>query len=85
MNGTKKSANYKIQKKILKIQKGLLSRGATGWMLNFNVRNTFAFSTTCTKGHLVEKAIGVTRHIEMKHPACCTAAPKSFLNLQDLL
>ena len=31
---------------------------------------------------VVEKAIGVT-HIEMKPPACCTAAQKSFLNLQD--
>ena len=38
-----------------------------------------------TKGHVVEKAISVT-HIEMKHPACCTAAQKSFfLNLQDFL
>ena len=38
-----------------------------------------------TKGHVVEKAIGAT-HIEMKHPACCTAAQKSFfffLNMQD--
>ena len=31
-----------------------------------------------TKGHVVEKAVGVT-HIEMKHPACCTVAQKSFL------
>ena len=42
----------KIQK-ILQIQKGLLSRGATGWMLHFNVRNTFS---TCPLVH-VEKAI----------------------------
>ena len=41
-----------------------------------------AFSTACPLVHVVEKAIGVT-HIEMKHPACCTAAQKSFLNLQD--
>ena len=34
-----KKRNCKIQK-ILQIQKGFLSRGATGWMLHFNVRNT---------------------------------------------
>ena len=36
------SLSFKIIrcKKILQIQKGLLSRGATGWMLHFNVRNT---------------------------------------------
>ena len=43
-----------------------------------------AFSATCPLVHVVEKAIGVT-HIEMKHPACCTRAQKSFLNLQDFL
>ena len=37
-----------------------------------------------TKEHVVEKAIGGT-HIEMKHPACCTTAQKSFLNLEDFL
>ena len=63
MNRTKKSANYKIQKN-LQIQKGLFSRSATGWMLHFNVYNINAFSTKCTKGHVVEKATGVT-HIEI--------------------
>ena len=43
-----------------------------------------AFSTTCTKGHVAEKAIGDT-HIEMKHPACFAVAQKSFLNLQVFL
>ena len=38
-----------------------------------------AFSTTCPLVHVVEKAIGVT-HIEIKHPAWCTTAQKSFLN-----
>ena len=46
--------------------------------------NESAFSTTCPLVHVVEKAIGVT-HIEIKHPACCTAAQKSFLNRQDFL
>ena len=56
MNGTKKSANFKIQK-ILQIQKGLLSCGATGWMLHFNVRNTncllnnMSFGTCCWEGN----------------------------------
>ena len=43
-----------------------------------------AFSTIRPLVHVVEKAIGVM-HFEMKHPAGCTTAQKSFLNLQDFL
>ena len=41
MNGTiaKKRANCKTQK-LSQFQKRLLSSGATGWMLDFRVRNT---------------------------------------------
>ena len=46
-------------------------------------KTPIALSTTSPLVH-VEKSIGVT-HIEMKHPACCTAAQKSFLDLQDFL
>ena len=59
------------------------------WFVTSSLASPFcvtpiAFSATFTgiKGHLIEKAIGVM-HVEMQHPACCTAAQKSFFNLQD--
>ena len=74
INGRVSHNLYKMQK-ILQIQKGLLSRSATGWMLHFNVRNT-----NCLLNSMCQRTCcgeGVT-HTEMKHPACCTAAQKSF-------
>ena len=79
-----KIGKIKVQN-ILQIRKGLFSRGVTGWMLHFNVCNTNCLlNNMYLTLHVVEKAIGVT-HIEMKHPACYTAAQKSLLNLQDFL
>ena len=81
MNGTSKSANYKIQK-TCRFKKDLWAAVLQAECFTSMCVTPIAFSTTCSLVHVVEKAIGVT-HIEMKHPACCTAAQKSFLNLQD--
>ena len=65
------------------------SKRALNWVLRalfsfFLSKLTWTAKQTCTKGHVVEKATGVA-HIEMNNPACCTAAQKSSLNLQDIL
>ena len=72
--------------KILLIQKRTFELHILKKYLQVCLYHVAGFFELDTKGPVVEKAIGLT-HIEMKHPACCTAAQKSFsfLNLQDFL
>ena len=78
-----KSANFKIQK-ILQSQKGLLSRGATGWMLHFNVRNTNCLLNNMSFGIGLEK-VGhifqgnIYRSVDIMWPAFSSPLPKDTL------
>ena len=80
----KKEVQMIRYKKSCRYSKRTLSRSATGWMLHFNVRNTNYLLNNMYQRICCWEGIWCYAHW-MKHPACCTAAQKSFLNLQDFL